>query len=196
MELTRLKESNFANTDKDFNRRILTIKAHCRGEKLLEIGSSWGYFLYQAKRHGYEAAGIEIGERRRNFGVKQLGVDIFSGFGALPKQTYDIVYSSHVLEHFADLSTFFSSINSCLRVGGSLLIEVPNFDFRALGAKTLSIIGAVHPLGFSSEFFSRNLTKYGFRIAGFYDSWVAFPTMARERSTGDVIIVYAEKVRA
>jgi cyclopropane fatty-acyl-phospholipid synthase-like methyltransferase len=37
---------------------------------MLELGSSWGYFLYQAKQQGFEVTGVEISEPRRLFGIK------------------------------------------------------------------------------------------------------------------------------
>ena len=46
------------------------------GRTLLEIGSSWGYFLDQANAAGFATVGVEPGRTRRRFGVRELGVDI------------------------------------------------------------------------------------------------------------------------
>lgn len=74
-----------------------------------------------------------------------------------------------------------------------MIIEVPNFDYTEFGNDILSIIGAVHPLGFSSTFFKKNLPKYGFKIIGFYDSWDLFPKNFLPKSHKESVIVMAEK---
>lgn len=160
---------------------------------MLEIGSSWGYFLYQAKQQGYDTTGLEISEKRRLFGVKELGVNIVNCFNDLKTEKFDIIYTAHALEHFTDLYNVFQELHYYLNNKGKLIIEVPNFDLLQFGESVLPIIGAVHPLGFSSNFFKRNLPKYGFKILGFYDSWDLFPENKREKSSGDVIILAAEK---
>jgi len=192
-ELAKLKENCFLTSDKYFGDRIKAIKSCEIGQKLLEVGSSWGYFLYQAKQQGFDVTGVEISQPRRLFGVEKLGVDIVSSFGELNEKEFDIIYTSHVLEHFQDISTVFREMYDLLRIGGRLFIEVPNFDYSVFGQEVLSIIGAVHPLGYSSEFFSQNLAEYGFKLMGFYDSWECFPNYPVPKSQKEVIILMAEK---
>jgi 2-polyprenyl-3-methyl-5-hydroxy-6-metoxy-1,4-benzoquinol methylase len=193
-QLSLLKQSSFSCSDKYFGDRLQAIQHYYSGKKLLEIGSSWGYFLYQAKELGYEVTGLEISEYRRYFGIKELGVRIVSSFAELNEEKFDLVYTSHVLEHFTDISTIFSDIYQHLNLNGKLFIEVPNFDFDQFGESMLSIVGAVHPLGFSSEFFIKNLPEYGFKLLGFYNSWADFPEKTFEKSSKDLLILVAEKV--
>ena len=49
-------------------------------------------------------------------------------------------------------------------------------------------------LGFSSEFFQRNLPNYGLKILGFYDSWQNFPNEKLSKSGGDIVLLAAEKI--
>jgi SAM-dependent methyltransferase len=193
-ELSVLKASNFKDTDKYFGDRLQAIKSLDSGKKLLEIGSSWGYFLYQAQQSGFEVTGLEIGEPRRLFGIQNLGQDIVGSIDELKNRTFDIVYTAHTLEHFTDLSTIFKDIYALLSNKGLLLIEVPNFDYEEFGKRSLSVIGGVHPLGFSSNFFQKNLPNYGFRVLGFYNSWDCFPDKPIDKSQHDVVILMAEKV--
>ena len=192
-ELNSLISNNFASFDKNFYSRIQLIKSCCLGTKMLEIGSSWGYFLYQAKQQGFDVTGVEISERRRLFGIKNLDLDLVGSISELDGRIFDIVYTAHTLEHFTDLSTVFRAISNLLHIKGQLLIEVQNFDYAEFGKKALSAVGAVHPLGFSSEFFQENLPKYGFKVLGFYNSWDSFPHHPVSKSQQDVIIVMAEK---
>jgi 2-polyprenyl-3-methyl-5-hydroxy-6-metoxy-1,4-benzoquinol methylase len=193
-ELTLLKDNYFHASDKYFGDRLQAIKLLYPGSKMLEIGSSWGYFLYQAQQHGFDATGVEVSEPRRLFGIQNLGVDIVENISKLNGRVFDVVYTAHTLEHFTDLSTIFKDISSLLCIKGLLLIEVPNFDYEEFGKQSLSIMGAVHPLGFSSKFFQTNLPKYGFKIRGFYNSWDSFPEIAVDKSQQEVVIVMAEKV--
>jgi SAM-dependent methyltransferase len=192
-ELATLKKNLFQSSDKYFGDRLRKIKLLIAGKKMLEIGSSWGYFLYQAQHHGFEATGVEISNRRRLFGIRNLEVNIVESMDSLKGGLFDLVYTSHVLEHFTDISTIFVEIHNLLIRGGELIIEVPNFDISNLREGTLSMIGAVHPLGFSSLFFQKNLPKYGFKILGFYEDWDSFPEGVMKKSNKNVIILRAQK---
>jgi SAM-dependent methyltransferase len=150
-------------------------------------------FIYQAKLQGFNATGIEISDTRRQFGREILGVDVLKNISDLGQKKFDLIYTAHTLEHFTDLSTIFSELYDHLEVGGKLIIEVPNFDFFTCGNSVLSIIGAVHPLGFSSKFFEDNLPKYGFKSIKFYDGWDKFPSASASKSSGDVVLLLAEK---
>ncbi len=191
--LEKLKRTVFRGTDKDsldVAQKILEISV---GDRLLEIGSSWGYFLYQAQYVGFQSTGIEISEKRRQAGIDRLGQRIVGSFEELGKEKFDVVYSAHCLEHFTDLSTVFRDVSACLAPGGHFVVEVPHFAYRHRGRRALSSVGAVHPLGFTSQFFRRNLPRYGLRISGFFDSWEDFPHRPRIASTGDVVLCLAQK---
>jgi len=193
-ELTRLRATGFANFDKNFGDRLAAMRDYGAGCQLLEIGSSWGYFVAQAEQYGFQAMGVELSDYRRRFGIEHLQLALFKSVAAVPRQNFDWVYTAHTLEHFTDLSTVFQDIADYLRPGGLLLLEVPNFDFFRFGTSCLSAIGAVHPLGLCSDFFQRNLPKYGFTLQGFYDTWAQFPHQPQAESTGDAVILLAQKV--
>ncbi|HUR20351.1 MAG TPA: hypothetical protein VMZ90_06040, partial [Vicinamibacterales bacterium] len=74
--LEHLMATRFAGTDKDCAREIAALRRLSPGGALLEIGSSWGYFLHQANTAGFAATGIELGRTRREFGVRELRVNI------------------------------------------------------------------------------------------------------------------------
>lgn len=192
-DLQPLLDRNFEGTDKYFGDRIARIRQAVDGDRLLEIGSSWGYFLFQANQGGFDAHGIEIGAPRRNYGVDHLGVHIEPSFDAYEDRGFDIVYTSHVLEHFTDLSSVFSDVARVLKPGGHLLLEVPRFDPIRLSKADRQCMGAVHPLGFTSEFFICNLPAKGFEPMGFFDRWEDFPQHPRERSREGQVILMARR---
>ena len=116
-----------------------------------------------------------------NLALKHLNVSIVNGFDKLEEKKFGIIYTSHVLEHFTGLSEIFFQINAHSKTGTTLFIEVPNFDYEQSDSSILSIIWAIHPLEFSSEFFTRNLPRYGFEILGCFDSWEGFPLETKEK---------------
>lgn len=190
-----LKQERFGSSDRNFSTQIEALTSICPNgsRRLLEIGSSWGYFLYQARQKGFDVTGIEIAAKRRTFGNRHMGVRIVRDFGELQGQLFDIVYASHVLEHFSNLTSVFKDIHLCLKPHGRLVIEVPHFDYAQFGDPIKKFIGAVHPLGFCSEFFTFNLPKYGFEVLGLFDDWKNFPARPNPLSSGEFLIVLAEK---
>lgn len=191
--LRELRASNFAHTGKDAAAPIEALTRLTPGRALLEIGSSWGYFLYQARASGFAAVGIEPGRTRREFGVHELGVDIRESINSVGDARFDIIYCAHTLEHIADVGPFFSDCHRHLREGGLLVVEVPHFDLEALGNGVLSIIGAVHPLGLSQPFFKQVLPREGFQLLGLYDRWDSVPSSPMAGCLEGVLIVVAAK---
>lgn len=196
-DLAYLKKNNFRGTDKDFNWLLQPMQnvVGPGARRLLEIGSSWGYFLFQAKKYGFKGVGIEIDSKRATFGKRCLGVDIVQSFDKLSEMEFDLIFSWHTLEHFTDLSGVFDQIRKRLRQNGHLVIAVPNFDYNRFKKRCLSIIGAVHPLGFSQEFFKRNLPRYGFSIRNFFARAVDFPHRPSDTSEEGGLMVWAQKTR-
>ncbi|HZR26578.1 MAG TPA: methyltransferase domain-containing protein [Vicinamibacterales bacterium] len=188
--LRTLKATRFGTSDKNCARQLVALEALEAGPRLLEIGSSWGYFLYQARAVGFDPIGVEPARTRREYGVRELGVDIRPSIGAVAETGFDIVYSAHTLEHLTDAHAFFASCHERLRSGGVLAIEVPHFDLEALGANVLSIIGAVHPLGLSRPFFETALPRTGFACVGMFDAWTGVPNHpSRTPSEGNLIVI-------
>jgi SAM-dependent methyltransferase len=190
--LARLKASAFEGSDKDGSAVLEAIRVTVGSTgRLLEFGSSWGYLLYQAKNAGFEAIGVEIANDRRKYGVQNLGVTIVPTLGDVRSGPFDIVYAAHVLEHLTDVRTVYDELASLLRPGGHIFLEVPNFDPRQFGERVYPLVGAVHPLGYDSNWFLRNLGKHGFHSVGVYPDWQSVSEMRAARSSSSVIVVHA-----
>ncbi len=178
---------------RDFSHILRALSGLTEGSRLLEVGSSWGYFLFQAKKYGFDPVGIEIADKRRRFGIDKLGVNIVKSFDELGNQRFDVIYSSHTLEHFTDISMFFRDAFNHLKSKGKLLIEVPNIDFENEYERSLLAMGAVHPLGFNVEFFEKNMPKYGFLVIGVYNTQMDFPARPSKICSSDGLMVMMEK---
>jgi hypothetical protein len=194
--LDALRSTNFHGSDKNCAPQIHALKRLTAGRALLEIGSSWGYFLHQANAAGFAAVGVEPGRTRREFGILELGVDIRDSVEAVGVAQFAIIYSAHTLEHISQVSGFFSDCFDHLQPGGLLIVEVPHFDLVNLDKKVLSIIGAVHPIGLSRSFFAHALPVKGFTLIGIFDNWSAVPSTPTSVDRDGVLIIVAQKISA
>jgi SAM-dependent methyltransferase len=195
-EVDTLKRTNFAHSNKNFGPLVEKLRPLVRGEppEALEIGSSWGYCLYQLRAAGFRPVGLEVARARREFGRSSLGVEAVGSWDELPvEREFDLVLANHALEHFTDLTTVFARIARALKVGGLLFIAVPNFDFDSFGRSALPAVGAVHPIGYDAAFFCRNLPSHGLSVVGTFGSWAELPDRPCERPGREGLIVLARK---
>lgn len=123
----------------DVNRRFEMFKDKIdKNMKLLEVGCGYGFFVEHLKSKGYNIEGIEIGNSRREYGIKELGCEIFDinllseDIPMSQNEKYDIIFLFHVLEHISEPEKFLKNIRKMLKTEGTLIIEVPNIDDHML----------------------------------------------------------------
>jgi 2-polyprenyl-3-methyl-5-hydroxy-6-metoxy-1,4-benzoquinol methylase len=145
--------------------RILEPKART----VLDFGCSWGYITDLIRSSGYKVVGFETSKGRAGFGRKHFSLDIldsYEGLAALPQESFDAIFTSHVLEHLPCLDVTFKEFRRLLRPAGALLIFVPNCgDGRgSLRKNWRAMIGEKHTMAFDSIFFREALPRYGFSV--------------------------------
>jgi SAM-dependent methyltransferase len=104
-----------------------------RLNRILDVGCSAAFFLRLAKDRGWNVQGVEIAEWAANFSRDELDVPTFQGMlhaAAFPSGSFDVAFSSHVLEHIEQPKSFIGEMNRVLRPGGALVIIVPT-QFRS-----------------------------------------------------------------
>ncbi len=102
--------------------------------RILDIGAGGGFFLSSAARKGWIVDGVEPAKQAVQYARKRFGFDLFCGFlheFPPPKQLFDAIHTSLVVEHVVDPAAFLQQTLALLRPGGLLWIEVPN-DFNSL----------------------------------------------------------------
>ncbi|MBD2292373.1 methyltransferase domain-containing protein [Anabaena sphaerica FACHB-251] len=167
LSLKDLLENKFHGSSKDFSEKINLVKSYISTGKLLDYGCSWGYGVWQFKQAGYDSIGFEISQPRADFGRKVLGVDIISRqdeINNLEQESFDIIFSSHVIEHLPDISDVFQLFRRLLKTGGILAISVPNCNgcdiSTVLNKKKSFAFGEKHTIAYDFTFLSQTLENH------------------------------------
>jgi len=176
-ELRRLAERGFQGSHFDKSEKVDFLLSRLGNAwkelSYLDYGASFGYFMHQLLGRGARKVfGFEISRSRARVGNELLGLDISSDTVRITEHShapFDVVYSSHVLEHLACLDDALSLFRQVVcRPEGKLVIWVPNASPPALerwhGGSWAGLVGEPHPLAIDYSFLERTLPKYGFSV--------------------------------
>jgi 2-polyprenyl-3-methyl-5-hydroxy-6-metoxy-1,4-benzoquinol methylase len=154
--LCGLMARGFAGTERDYSRfvRIFDALGVPRDARVLEFGCSWGYGAWQLNRAGYDVEAFEISRPRCRYAREKLGVEASHELEALGRE-FDLVFSSHVLEHVDSLEETLRFLEGRLKSGGLMVHVTPNGSLFHRAAAPLNwhyLWGEVHPQLLDEEF--------------------------------------------
>jgi len=137
----------------DVSWRVELVGSHIKQGRLLEIGPSYGAFLYAATRAGYDVDAIELDQECCDYikkSIPQATVintsDVVHGIKELNKK-YDIIVMWHNLEHLPDPWLVMEQCISILEPNGIIIISTPNPDslqFRIFRTKWVHLDAPRH----------------------------------------------------
>lgn len=96
--------------------------------KLLDIGCGTGLFLETTQKDGWMISGVEPDGNARKIAAARLNINVVESIKDLKEERFDIITMWHVLEHVSDLQETVQELKNRLKIGGYLLIAVPNSD--------------------------------------------------------------------
>jgi 2-polyprenyl-3-methyl-5-hydroxy-6-metoxy-1,4-benzoquinol methylase len=140
--------------------------------RLLEIGSAYGAFAYQAKMAGFEVEAIEMDERCCRFLVEMAGVRAYqsdnprSTLGALGR--YDVIALWHAIEHLPDPWALLAAVPEHLSPGGIVVISTPNpasWQFRILRHRWTHLDAPRHLQLIPIALMESRMTELGMSVA-------------------------------
>lgn len=162
--LNDLLKTKFRSSEKDFSGwfpLFQSISSHFdKNIQVLDYGANWGYTVFQLEQLPYvnKAYGYEYSEIRSSFGRTKLGIP-YINIDDLPSEKFDVIFSSHVIEHMYNPGLIRKHFDTLLAPGGIGIITCPNGSLSRTvknpdGFKTNW--GSVHP-NFISEKYLQNL---------------------------------------
>jgi SAM-dependent methyltransferase len=98
-------------------------------DRVLDIGSGAGEWLYLLKRQGISATGLDPDPGYAAFARRELSVEVVAGLVdevEFAPQSFQVVTLFHVLEHLRDPVRVLKQCLGWLSDGGNLIVEVPN----------------------------------------------------------------------
>ncbi|HCU07001.1 MAG TPA: class I SAM-dependent methyltransferase [Holosporales bacterium] len=107
-----------------------------KGAKILDIGSGYGSFVFEAIHHGYDAYGIEIESFEHEISKERAVEELidpkrFAQGSALslpyPDESFDMVSFWNVLEHISDYKQAIREAKRVLKTKGKIFIIAPNY---------------------------------------------------------------------
>jgi SAM-dependent methyltransferase len=159
-ELKKLIASGFASSERDYSRYIALLRRLNvpSGAKVLDFGCSWGYGVYQLIAAGYRAEGFEVSGPRGRYGLEQLKVPLSNRLEDV-QGPFDVILTSHVLEHLPDYGPLKSLLATRLSPGGLFINVTPNGsdEYRQANYQSFhQLWGKVHPVLLNDKFVRRN----------------------------------------
>jgi 2-polyprenyl-3-methyl-5-hydroxy-6-metoxy-1,4-benzoquinol methylase len=157
-----------ARRQKIFSAELKRAERYRKSNKILDIGCSFGGFLYAAKNSGWEAEGIETVYNVGKYGKELYNLDIFFGTleeAKLEPASFDVIRLNNVIEHIPYPSQFLADVNKLLRKGGLLSVSTPNYDSYSVsicGKEWIYFDGQHHIVFFTPETLEKILDKNGF----------------------------------
>ena len=95
-------------------------------KNFLDIGCSEGLYLAAMKELGWNTFGFEVDEAKISR-AKKKGLNVSAPrYSLLERESYDFIFSRHVMEHIPDFMMILNQAVSLLKVGGVLCVETPN----------------------------------------------------------------------
>lgn len=111
------------------HRELAALERLTTGRRILDVGTSYGFFLVAARQRGWETAGVEIAPEPAEYARRTYGLDVRTGTldtVGLEPESFDVVTIRHVLEHVPDPLGMLYQARTLVRPGGLVLVAVPN----------------------------------------------------------------------
>jgi 2-polyprenyl-3-methyl-5-hydroxy-6-metoxy-1,4-benzoquinol methylase len=116
---------------KELDRVLGQLAAHgSAGGRLLDFGCSAGYFVERAAAAGWEAHGLDLSLWVAEAGATRGVSNIHVGYLAeqnFDDDSFDVLYSSQVLEHLPQPKKELQELHRVLKPGGLFYANVPNY---------------------------------------------------------------------
>ncbi len=136
--------------------------------QMLDYGCGTGAFLETCQQKGWTVQGYEPDADARKLATNRVKQPILNDVNAITATgPFDVITLWHVLEHVADLTSTVNLFSQSLRVGGSLVIAVPNpksADANRFGQHWAAYDVPRHLYHFAPDVLKQLVEKAGFKL--------------------------------
>lgn len=138
--------------------------------RILDVGCSAAFFMSVAKEKGWQPQGAEIAKWAADFSKNELGIEVFNGMlqdAKFPDGHFDVVFSSHVMEHIGQPLGLLTEMARVLRPGGAHVTVVPTQFASPSWRLKRRFVGdppPIHASFYTRETYAAFLKKAGLRV--------------------------------
>tara|TARA_B100000315_G_scaffold260087_1_gene319196 strand:+ start:1245 stop:2261 length:1017 start_codon:yes stop_codon:yes gene_type:complete len=152
---------------------LLHIPRYVKNGKLLDVGCSWGNYLYQMKRLGWaNIYGIEPNENAVQFARNKLGLNNVrrgssDDLHLFSENFFDVINLSMVLEHVYSPQSLLEQLYAITAPGGHVIVSVPDitgFEAKVYRDKCYSLQVPQHLNHFSPQSLRQYIERAGFIV--------------------------------
>lgn len=172
------------------SRLIRNTRRITKAGRLLDIGCGLGELMQTGSKH-FECVGLDPSPVAAKT-VREMGFQVIESTfedAEIPDSDFDAVVMDSVLEHVHSPTAVLRKVNSVLRVGGSVAINVPKFDgpaYRRHGAGWNGFRHGYHTFLYTGETLGQLLEKTGFDV---------LKRPKRDRMLDDILTLWGVKTR-
>jgi SAM-dependent methyltransferase len=130
-----------ARAYRDYLRRIAR---HAPRGRLLDVGCAHGFFLDEARRRGYQVAGVEFHPGMAAFARQALDLDVTEGLWSdvtPPAGPFDVITFNDTLEYVPDPVAALEKAARLLAPDGIVFVKTPNATYFRLRHRVAQRIG-------------------------------------------------------
>ena len=110
---------------------VRTIRKYSEGKKLLDYGGGLGFQAESFRKKGFETTLYDLDSQSCDFAGKRFPkIKVINEYERIPKNHYDMVFSSNVIEHTRKPKEFIGEISNCCKENGLIIIITPNSKER------------------------------------------------------------------
>jgi SAM-dependent methyltransferase len=120
------------------------IARHAPRGRLLDVGCAHGFFLEEARRRGYQVAGVEFHPDMAAFARQALGVEVAQGLWSdvePPPGVFDVVTFNDTLEYLPDPVGALQKAARVLAPNGVVFVKTPNATYFRLRHEVVRRLG-------------------------------------------------------
>lgn len=152
---------------------LKVLAVNLNGKKIMDVGCGYGEVLYYfRKKFNCKVNGLEASPETVKEGVKIFSVPIRAKLleEFKPKEKYDLVWCSHILEHVWDPNTLINKVKELVSKDGLIYIEVPNVLKPSGGFDLDTFFYNEHLQTFSAYNLYLLLKKHNLNVTAFSDN--------------------------